>query len=208
MLGVYIVGLIVGGVLVLLNALGASQEHGGFDTGHDFSADHDVSVDHEIGADHDVGGHDALAHNGAHSAQDTWIPFLSLRFWTYFFAVGGAVGLVMTYLSGLQEPTVAVYAVPSGFLAGLVVSYSMRAIRRGEIDSSAREQDLIGKAALVTVALHDGQPGRIRCTVKGDIIDLLALPESTGDIPLNTEVVILGMEGQFAKIMPLDKALE
>lgn len=202
MLGIYIVGLIVGGALVLLSVLGAGHGHGDFATDHDIShdfGDHDLSVDHDL--DHEGVG-------TAMHASDTWIPFLSLRFWTYFSAVFGACGLLLTKLSDLGQAEIAIYSGAGGILTGLIVAYSVRLLKKSEAGGSTTEKDILGTTALVTVALKSGLPGKIRCTVKGDILDLLALPEGASDIPVGAEVVVVGMEGNNAKVMPLTEIME
>lgn len=202
MLGLYIVGLIVGGALVLLSVLGAGHGHG------DFTTDHDVGGDfgfHGASADHDI---DQEGVGTSMHASDTWIPFLSLRFWTYFSAVFGACGLLLTKLSDLGSSQIALYSAAGGILTGLIVAYTVRVLRKSEAGGSTSEQDLLGKTAKVTVALKAGQAGKIRCMVKGDILDLLALPEGASDIPIGADVVVVGMEGNNAKVMPLTEIME
>lgn len=203
MVALYVVALIVGGALIVMSAFGAEHGHGG-DAGGEF---HVGDVHADVTADHEA-HFDAHGHDGDHQGSESWLPFLSLRFWTYLFAVGGAIGLLLTYFGGgIQEPAIAATSGGTGFVAGLLVAYAMRAIRKYESDSSTKERDLLGQWAKVTVAIRDGQPGKVRCEVKGETIDLLALPEGSDDVPIGSEVVIVGIEDGRARVVLKDAVL-
>ena len=77
MLTLYIVSAAVAGVLILLSLMGA--DHG---------------VEHEVHFDHDSD------HDSEHSGH--WLPFFSLRFYTYFFAGLGVTGLLLHWLTDTQ----------------------------------------------------------------------------------------------------------
>jgi membrane protein implicated in regulation of membrane protease activity len=198
MLTVYIICAILGGGLIVLGAMGGDHSHGGdhdFTGGHDF--DHGPDFDHS----HDAGQHDM-------GSDGPWIPFLSLRFWTYFIGTFGATGLLLSHFADTVEPTTAMIAGGTGIASGLVAAAMVRWISRNEADSTARERDLLGLRAKVTVPIREGSLGRIRTTVKGELLDLLANAEQPVELPENSEVVIVGMEGGRATVMPLDAILE
>jgi membrane protein implicated in regulation of membrane protease activity len=188
----YLIALIVGGALIVLSVLGADHGHGDLasDAGGEFQADAGVDS-----------GLDAHNHGDSHG-HESWVPFLSMRFWTYFFAAGGLAGLLLTYLSRIGEPGVLATASGTGLAAGLAVAYAMRAIRRAESDSSMKEEDLLGQSGRVTVAIREGLPGRIRCEIKGEIIDFLALTDGSEPMPEGADVVIVGMENGTARVIP------
>lgn len=196
MLTVYIFCAVIGGGLILLSAFGAGDhEHGGdADLGHDTDLGHDAEAGHE-------GGHDGI-HDGP------WIPFLSLRFWTYFIGIFGLTGLLLTLTRQSVEPATALLAAGTGFCSGLVAAALVRWLSTHEADSTARDSDLLGLRAKVTVSIRDQQIGRIRTTVKGELLDILATAEEPKALPEGSEVVIVGMENGRATVMPLDLLLE
>lgn len=150
-----------------------------------FGADHDA--DHEIAHDSE-GGH--------------WLPFFSLRFYTYFFAGFGTTGLLLHYLTDTNAVVGAWIAGAIGLAAGLSVSILVRILRVTETSGSAKEKDLLGKEAKVLVAIRGMTPGRIRCSVRGDLIDYLAVSESNDAIEAGESVVVVGMENGRAQVVP------
>lgn len=206
MLAVYLAVLILGGTLVVLSVLGAS--HGGAgdfhaDAGAELHADADTHVEVHAGGDAHAGHHE-----GDHGANAPWLPFLSLRFWTYFFATTGAAGVLLTLAAGVREPMAAILSSATGAGVGLVVSYIFRWMRLSEVTSLAGVDDMLGKIGLVTVPIRESQPGRIRCTIKGEIIDFMALGEEPLALEPGAEVVIVGVDGTTAKVVPKEKIFE
>ena len=178
MLLVYAVSAIVAGVLVALSVMGA---------GHD--ADHDIHLD----AHHDTDGHEG---SGGH-----WLPFFSLRFYTYFFAAFGTTGLLLHFLTKTESGLGIWISAIVGLLSGLGVSLAIRLLRLSETSGSAKEQDVLGKQGEVLVAIRGKTPGRVRCEVRGDIIDYTAITEEDGDIEAGQQVVVVSMENGVAQVM-------
>ncbi len=200
MLLAYIVSAVVAGVLVVLSLLGV--DHAGGDA--------DVSVDHEFQLGHDlVEGHDmASGHVAAREAANgRWMPFLSLRFWTYLFAGFGTSGLLLTVLAKTPEPVAAIVAALVGLACGFVVSWVMRLLRITESSSSAKQQDMLGKEAEVLVTIRGTTPGRIRLSVKGDLIDFLAVAPDGETIEPGASVVVLEVEGDRANVARRESVL-
>jgi membrane protein implicated in regulation of membrane protease activity len=191
MLAFYILMGLVGGGLILLSAFG----------GHDHAVDH-------AGADFDgdlAGGHDLHiepSHHGDVPASDIWLPFLSLRFWTYFAALTGVLGTLLTLLTELSPPIIAILSFGIGAVSGLSVAYAIRYLQLSESDSSVSGTDLLGADARVTVPIRPGSEGKIRCTVKGETIDLLAVSDGDATLPVGADVVIVALEGATARVEP------
>ncbi|MBS1707213.1 MAG: NfeD family protein [Armatimonadetes bacterium] len=185
MLLTYAVSAIVAGVLVVLSLLGAEHAAG----------------DHEVSADHDV--HDA----GHDTAPGHWLPFFSLRFYTYFFAGFGTTGLLLTWLAKLSEPTAGIISAVVGLGCGLSVSIIVRALRLSESSSAAKEKDMLGKEAQVLVAVRGSTPGRIRLSLRGDLIDFLATTEDGSDIEPGASVVVLEVINGRAVVARKDSIL-
>ena len=191
MLTFYIIAAIIGGGLLLVSLLFGGH-HGG-DGGHDLDAHNDVDLHHELDHDHDHGGHEG----------HIWLPFLSLRFWTYFMATFGGCGLLLTKYTSIPEPGVSWMSAGSGFAVGLCVAILMRLARRMETSSEASTKDLLGKTAQVLVAIRPGQEGKVRTTIKGDTIEFLALPHESQVLEPGIEVVIVSVENDRVHVVPV-----
>ncbi len=185
MLLVYVVSAIVAGVLVLFSLFGGDHDH-------DFDTDADADVD--------VGGHDV--------GHDIWLPFFSLRFYTYFFAGFGFTGLLLHYLTQTPPVVGAWMSAGVGLATGLVVSILMRLLKVSETTTTSTERDVLGKEGTVLVAIRGSDPGRIRCSVKGEIIDFLATAELPETIEVGAKVVVVAMENGRAQVVLRDSIFE
>lgn len=185
MLVFYVVALGLGGTL-----LGASLLFGG-DHDKDFDTDMDVDADADADADHD---HDAHV-GGAFDAVMGWLPFLSIRFWTFFLAFFGLTGATLTVFD-LAPNQVMAGAISGivGYLAGMSIVLAMRRMRRNQPDSNINESDFIGETAQVMVAIARGKPGKIRLQLKGRTVDLLAETEEEDVFDLKESVLVYGVK--------------
>lgn len=181
MLIVYAVSALVAGVLVLLSLFGADH---GTDSTNGFEA-------HTGGADH----------QGDH---DFWLPFFSLRFYTYFFAGFGSTGLLLHYLTQTNPITAAWISGIVGMGSGLAVAILIRILKVTETSTGAKDRDVLGKEANVLVAIRGSDPGRIRCSVRGDIIDFMAFSEEPEPIEAGETVVVVAMEDGRAQVVLRD----
>lgn len=187
MLTFYIVAAIVGGLLVLVSVFsGAHSDHG-----HEFGGDHHFEAGH--GAD----GHD----HGAHDGDGPWIPFFSVRFWTYFAMTFGLCGILLQLIVKTPEPTAAILSGTTGLIVGLLVAYGMRVLSRTDLDSSISPKDLLGKEAQVLVAIRPGQLGRIRVASRGEVLDLLASSDDPNAMEAGSFAVIVDLDGDRVKVV-------
>ena len=145
----YYVTLAIGGTLVLVSLLlGGDHDH---DV--DADVDLDVDVDADADADFDHGGFDAL---------DAWLPFMSLRFWTFCLAFFGLTGTLLTTLElGGSQLTVGLLAGGMGYVAGVGASAAIRKLRNEVVDSSLRADDYVGESATVMVPIARGKRGKV-----------------------------------------------
>lgn len=158
-MAIYLGSMLIGGVMVLLSALGGDHGH------------------------HDLGGHGAegdAGHGGGHGggAADAllaWLPLGSVRFWTFFAAFFGLTGTALTML-GTAGPVVIGAAVAVGYASGLMLTRALRRLQ-ATTDSSLGEDDLVGASAQVLLAVGGGRTGKVRLQIKGRTLDLLAETE-------------------------------
>lgn len=215
-IGFYIASAIVGMGLILLSALGGifgGHEVGGGDAHGDFSADHsmgDHSIAHaggnwsQVGAkvfDKDL-GKDVVGGSGI------WIPFFSLRFWTYFTGGFGLVGSLLTFAGQGSPSEVLTASVLSGLFVGLVAAWVWRALTKGQQDTSTKAADFIGVIGTQSVSARGHDPGKVRVMVRGELIDLLAISDNGDPILAGTEVVVVGMDGDKARVASTQTILD
>ncbi len=214
MLALYIVTAIIGGGLMLLSAVGGLGSHA--DVSHDLGGGHDFGGHdvggHDVGG-HDVGGHEGLEHGGhgdhEHGGEGgLWIPFLSLRFWTYAIGTFGILGLLLTLFSDAAEPGVGMTSGVLGFVMGLVAAYGYRLAQRSQTSGGVSERDFLGVEGKVLVATKPDHPGKVRVTVKDDIIDMLALSEGGKTIEVGEDIVVVAVEGDQVRIAKKGDILE
>lgn len=167
MLSVYLIALLVGGFLLALSMIG----------GHDTDADIDVDADAD--ADIDAGG----GHGGFDAAM-AWLPFASLRFWTFFAAFFGLTGVVLD-IGALTGPWLGLgIAIGVGYVCGASMTALVRSLHRDRVDSSLSAEDCVGELARVMVPVSKGDVGKVRLEIKGRTMELLA--ETDEEIELST----------------------
>jgi hypothetical protein len=179
MLTLYLVSAVVAGVLIVLSLFGAGD------------AEHDAPL--------------TELHEVAHETfSDHWLPFFSLRFYTYFFSGFGTTGLLLHYLTKSDPVTAGIVSGLVGLGTGLVVSYLVRLLRVTEASGGASDKDVLGKEGTVLVPIRGNAQGKIRCRVRGDAIDFLATSEEERTIEAGEAVVVVAMDNGRAQVMLRD----
>lgn len=211
MLSVYLVCAILGGVLVLFSAVAGLHGHGDVgDHGGDVDLGHDV--DHDVG--HDAGDHGGQSdwHKGelVMAAGDTasWLPFTSLRFYLYLLAAFGLVGTILTLTKATAEPLTLVLSAGTGFVTGFLASAIVFWLRRADSNSAVGHDDFMGAIGRVSVPIRTGAPGKLRTTIRGDVIDVIATAAGDEEILASEEVVIVDMVGHTAKVSRTSDVLQ
>jgi membrane protein implicated in regulation of membrane protease activity len=212
----YIVCLVMGGVLVAASALGA----GGHDGVHQ-ELEHEAPS-HGGEAEPEVHGHDAshevelteLSQVPSVSSTESpaggaWLPFLSLRFWTFFSAFFGLTGLTLTLLSLSSPPVALAAAVGVGIVSGVGVTSLFRAVKGAQVDSSVEVEDLQGAVGRVLVPIDVGSEGLVRVKVKGAVKDLRAVTDDGAPITRGASALVLLVRDGVARVTATgDRAVE
>jgi membrane protein implicated in regulation of membrane protease activity len=205
MLTLYIVCAVVGGGLMLLSALGGVL-HGDLGGGHEVEVDtgHEIDFQHDIAAtdvDHpsiDIAG----SHDVGWEAGDFWLAFVSMRFLTYFVGIFGIFGLVLTWFSELGPTSVALFSALVAFVLGYGGSLLFRYLKVEGETSGVTEHDYVGVLGRTLVGIRPSQPGKVRVSIKGDTLDLIALSEGEKEIAAGEEIVVVGLEGDRVRVAP------
>ena len=177
MLSFYLFSAVLGGILVGFSAFfGADDSH---------DTDTDTDTDAQDGSDH----------------GDTWLALLSLRFWTYTLGAMGTTGALLSGLTGLGTGAVFGTALATGLVAGFSISTLMRALKRSQNSSLPERANLLGAGAKVLVAVRPSETGKVRVDVNGELVDLLAVSDSENTLEAGTQVVVIALEGDKARVI-------
>jgi len=86
----------------------------------------------------------------------------------------GAVGAPVTAFGAVASGLTLAVALATALLVGTGASLAFRALGRDTFGSSTTEAELIGQLGRVLVACEKGKKGKVRLTVRGQIIDFVA----------------------------------
>jgi len=172
----YVLALILGGGLLLVQLLGG---------GHHDGMDHFGGADHLGGADH-------------HPSQGPGL--LSTRSLTYGLFAFGFAGASL-YLLRLTGPWAALaIAAAAGVAATLGVGSTLRAVGDPAASGEAALDEARGRSGRVLLPLTRDRPGKIRVQIKGQTVDLLATTAS-GELPAGADVVVVDVRGDVAEVV-------
>jgi membrane protein implicated in regulation of membrane protease activity len=206
MIGLYLGALLFGGILI-----GASLLLGGGDS----DADHDVAADHEIAVDHDVDHDVAVDHDVDHDvavdkdvhlphaegAALYWLPFLSLRFWTFGAAAFGFVGVALHYF--LPWLLTLALALLTGLVVGTGTATLFRQLRRDTVSADVGLARLVGQEARVLLPVRPGGTGKIVIEASDGRVELLARTRDEAAIEPGARVLVASIDQGTADVTSL-----
>ncbi|MBM4319181.1 MAG: hypothetical protein FJ125_04295, partial [Deltaproteobacteria bacterium] len=164
----------------------------------DHDADHDAGADHGVEADHGSTAEAAAALHASGGDRRLWLPFLSLRFWTFFLAFFGLTGTVLSGFGLMAVIPTLLTALAVGGGSGTCISYAVHALKQHQVGVATGPQDFLGREATVVVRLGPGRAGKIRLSVHDNVIELLA--EAEQEIGRGEKVLIYEMAGPVARV--------
>lgn len=198
MLELYLVTFTFGSVLIAASVLlGGSGED--LDKDLDLAPDADADAD-GFDIDKDLpalgGTQDLAEHAGA------WLPFLSLRFWTFGAASFGATGLLLE-LAGTGSMVSAPVAVASGSVIGTVAAWFFQRLKRDRVSGDTSLKRFVGEQATVVLAIRPDRAGTIRIeTAAGDLV-VPARTRDKHDLASGSAVLIAAFDGRTADVTGL-----
>jgi len=198
MLDLYWGTFLFGGVLIL-----SSIVMGGGDGDAEF--DKDVSFDKDLSLDKDVDlSIEGIEGGSADFDSMGWLPFLSLRFWTFFTGLFGLNGIIMTTLGSGETTTLIASGVMSLGLS-YPIAYLFQYLKRNELTSNTQthtyEQEI--GTALLPMKAHGN--GKVRVSMGGELVDLIAQNPTSETIEQGQEVLIVQVEDGVAMVSPIQK---
>jgi membrane protein implicated in regulation of membrane protease activity len=129
---------------------------------------------HEAGAEQAAHAHAGQAPHGV-PADLGWISiFSSFRFYMFAAIAFGAVGAPVTLFGWAAPALTLVAALLTGIGVGALAAFGFRALGRETLSSSGDAGEVLGLVGRVLVACEKGRAGKVRLTVRGQIIDVIA----------------------------------
>ncbi len=191
LLSIYLIALLVGGFLLAMSMLGAEK---------DFDADVDIDIDADFDADADADGD--VDHGGSGlDALSAWLPFASLRFWTFFAAFFGLTGVTMSLGKFAGQFVGLGLAVGVGYVCGAAMTRVIKKLSTERVDSSLARGDVVGSTAKVVLPVSPGDRGKIRIEIKGRVIELIAETEEDLELERGQTCIVYGIRDDGAAVV-------
>ena len=195
MLPIYLGSLTLGGILI-----GASILFGDGDV--DADADFDVELDGDFGGGLDADNDLMLAvKDPADAVVDagTWLPFLSLRFWTFAMAAFGLSGTLLNLLGVGGIVAVVVSAIMAAGI-GTGASWMFRALQTTQVSGNVGLRDVRGNEAKVLLPVGPNKMGKVRLLLDGQYVDLPARTQCKDLINRDDKVLVVDVSDGVADI--------
>lgn len=196
MISLYLGCLALGGLLIV-----ASIVMGG----KDFDKDFDKGVQLELGGDAPAEGGPVEKGGG-----DSWLPFLSLRFWTFALATFGAAGTILS-LAGFSDLVAAPSSALTGLGVGYAVAWAFRRLSREKVSGDVGLRQVAGREGRLLLAVGPGRTGKVRVQIDGQDVDLLATTQDEKILTMREKVLIISVQdgvAQVTSVQPERRRLE
>ncbi|NJL03302.1 MAG: NfeD-like protein [Spirulinaceae cyanobacterium SM2_1_0] len=176
---------VVGGAFVLLSAVG------GLD-GVDFDTDFDADV--EFNDDASKREQERSLYRLRSQKHSLWLPFLSVKFWSFGSCFFGLTGLLLTLLvPALSSGAIRIIAAAVGIGVGSVVAWILSALRWRQVNSLVESRDFVGLRGTVELPFDASNRGKVRLLVKGSAIELPARTEEQKSFNTGEAIVVIGI---------------
>jgi membrane protein implicated in regulation of membrane protease activity len=168
---VYAVAVVVGGGILLIQLVSGT--------------------DHDVGVDHDLGGGDHHPHEGP--------GLMSIRSLSYGTFAFGFVGGLLHVLGLVRPPVALATGIASAAAATLFVGLTFRRLADVAVSGQAGFHEALGFRARVLVPCARDRAGKVRVTLKGQTVDMLATTDEDA-IAAGAEVVITEVRDTVAHV--------
>jgi len=188
MLPIYIFSFTIGGIFVALAALAGLD---GVDFDHDFDADIEVTEESRNIEE----GEKILTLTKRSKKMTLWLPFLTIKFWTFCSCFFGLTGIVLSKLTpAIPQLAIASISVLIGSFCGTSMVWVLRNLRRHQADSLIRANDLIGLSGKVSIPFDSQSKGKVQLNVKGSTLNLVAFTDEEKGFKKGDRVLIVGLK--------------
>ncbi len=151
-----------------------------------------------------VGADKAGDHHGGDKPAELagWLPFVSLRFWTFGAATFGLTGGLVSLLP-VGEPVPAVLATVVGGAIGVIAASAFRWVGRDVVTSSPSLARFVGEQARVVVAVRPGRSGRVALLTDAGRFELPAVSADLAALEHGDTVLIADVREGVADVTRL-----
>ncbi|RDV38795.1 hypothetical protein DV096_08330 [Bradymonadaceae bacterium TMQ3] len=214
MLALYVFCLVFGGLFVAMTVfagLGSDADleadgEGDFDLDKEFEIDKEFDLDKEFELDKDLDG-DAEKDFETQGGR-RFRPLRSFKFYTYAMGFFGLTGTLLTVLGLASGGFAAGLSALMGLGAGFAVAYVLYLGGLSEGGRATNDDDFVGTTARVLLPVKKGQRGKVRVTIGGRSMDVMAVTEDDEVVlDLNEPCFVLGIEDGVARVVDM-RALE
>ena len=189
----YVFCLIIGGAFVALSAFAGLD---GVDFDQDFEPDLEI-IDQENKEDNT-----SIYHQ---PRRRLWLPFFSLKFWTFGSCFFGLTGILLSNISTNLSPTIiAIISIIVGILCGTIMAYILYTLKNRPANSLVRSDDLLGLSGIVEIPFDKNSKGKIQVNVKESMVAFTAFSEENKDFTRGEKVFIVGVENNRAWVVSED----
>jgi len=172
----------------------------------DADADVDLDLDADADADLDIDHGSSIAdlvHHGVDGTHDAmWLPFLSLRFWTFSLASFGLMGVLLTLILGQVIATLPI-ALVTGLSIGTFAAWFFRRLKHDTVTADTGLRQYIGAEARVLLPIRPGERGKIVIDTLAGQVELQATTRDAEEIPRGGRVLIASIDGDRADVTNL-----
>jgi len=188
----YVFCLIIGGAFVALSAFAGLD---GVDFDQDFEPDLEI-IDQE----------NKQGNTSYHRPRRRlWLPFFSLKFWTFSSCFFGLTGILLSNISPSLSPTIiAIISIIVGILCGTIMAYVLHTLKNRPANSLVRSDDLQGLSGTVEIPFDKNSKGKIRVTVKESMVEFIAFSEENREFTKGEKVFIVGVENNRVWVVSED----
>ena len=229
MLEVYLVSMALGGIFVLLSAIGGGHDADAdadvdMDVDADLDMDLDADVDMDIDADvdmdvdadvdldadadadlsHDMDGGGLVQLKGEGKVarrKRLWLPIYSFKFWTFSSTFFGMTGTALTWLTNTSATLTFPLSLGVGLGTGTGIAYALQKLKENSPDSTPQLPQLVGTSARVILPIEAQQKGKIEVVQNTRTVVLVAQCDDTEPINKGEEVIIVAIEGELAQVV-------
>jgi hypothetical protein len=138
-----------------------------------------------------------------------FLPFTSLRFWTFGACFFGLTGVALTQLGQVAEPTAMLTSLAIGLGSGTATAWLVRSLRQ-PVGAVGGARALVGQVGELVFALAPGQTSKVRLRVPGrpprEILAVLG-DADTRALPRDTRVVVLDLRDGKAVVEAADPSM-
>jgi hypothetical protein len=176
------------------------------DTDTDVDLDPDIDFDAEVDFSIDGAGElDALntveARQGELARKKLYLPFLSIRFWTYGLAVFGVTGFVLQK-TGQVTAVHSSLAVLMGVGVGWVAALIFHKFKNTTVDSSSNVDYLRGTEGVVVLTIRPKSVGKVRLNLKEQDVEVHATTRQDQALDIGARVLIVESTQGQVEVVP------